>query len=473
MEQLKLLVVDEDQNWATKAQRYFQDRDYAVLVCPFGKEAQLAVYNNKIFAVLLNFSVKNHSSIQVLKYIKLNYTGVKVIITLNQRSLLEEQGITAENLLELGASDVIVRSEDWDKIRGVIETYQSMSQIIGQSKLRDGASAEVEVSGNDAAFTSVKIDEFYSGQAMLFDVYVQLSSGKYIKILHAGDSFDQARVDKYKSKGISHLHFSNNDRLRYIRLSNFIAKKMMKNENIPTETKMALTKNIVQKFVEEIYTADFGAQAVLQATEISQNMFSMLEGEKDLYKFLREQMEMDPTQHTHSFLVGLYSCLVCKHFEWDSPVTRETLSLASMLHDIGKSKLDKSLLNKNVAQMTPAELAEYSKHPALGAEIIRANKKINPTVAQIVMQHHELCDGSGFPFGLKRGRIATLSRLVSFTNAFADYIVQNKINPMEGVKSFLKFPGVTEKYDGMVIEKFCLSFVNPIKVNSKGQLKAG
>ena len=71
---------------------------------------------------------------------------------------------------------------------------------------------EEEVALEDSKFTRVKISEFYTSQPVLFDLFVQLSSGRYVKILHAGDKLDEDRVSKYKDeKKVEYFYFKRED----------------------------------------------------------------------------------------------------------------------------------------------------------------------------------------------------------------------------------------------------------------------
>ena len=66
---LKVLLADEDKSWAEKLRKFLQDNSYEVDLVHNGRSAQLNLYNNKYFAIILNLSIKNHSGLQVLTYI--------------------------------------------------------------------------------------------------------------------------------------------------------------------------------------------------------------------------------------------------------------------------------------------------------------------------------------------------------------------------------------------------------------------
>ena len=77
-------------------------------------------------------------------------------------------------------------------------------------------------------------------------------------------------------------------------------------------------------------------------------------------------------------------------------MTIETIAMASMFHDIGKTKLPKKFTDTRHEDLSE-EFKQYYKHPELGVEIVGKNKLINNSVKQVILQHHECYNGTGFP----------------------------------------------------------------------------
>lgn len=86
------------------------------------------------------------------------------------------------------------------------------------------------------------------------------------------------------------------------------------------------------------------------------------------------------------------------------------LKIASALHDIGKIHVPAEILNKPV-RLSEYEMALVKSHSQVGFEILRAVDFPGP-VAQIVYQHHERMNGSGYPRGLKGEEIIREARVL-------------------------------------------------------------
>lgn len=463
---LKILIVDPDEAWGNQAKKYFTDQLYEVSTAVSGKEAQLAIYNNQFFAIIMNFATENHSCLQVLKFIKTNSTNQRVIITLNDKKLIEDDVITIEKLQKLGAAEVAVKPFEFSYLKERLEGHQSLSDLMMSVPRKEGVSEEKEVSLTDENFSKIKIDEFYSSQAVLFDIYIKLSENKYLKILHTGDTFSKERLDKYKNeKNVDSLYFHNIDRRKFIQYNNFLTQKLIDNENVPVASKVNILKNVTEKYIEEAFTVGLKPQVVEQGKEVCESVFLLIEGQSDLYTVLRSYQNFDPNAYSHAFLVTLYATAIIKQFEWQSKATIETAAMACMFHDVGKTLLPKEFINLSVRDMSPEQVEQYKKHPELAFQILENNRGINSSVKQIILQHHEAFDGTGFPFQKKGGKILTLANIVCLSDDFVHIMIDEKLQPTEALKRILMDKIGVKRYNSMLIEKFIKVFVDPDKMN--------
>ncbi len=98
-----------------------------------------------------------------------------------------------------------------------------------------------------------------------------------------------------------------------------------------------------------------------------------------------------------------------------------SLGIAALLHDIGKAKLPKDLLNKP-GKLGLAESRELQKHPLYGFRITEEMRIFDTGVLTAILQHHERCDGSGYPFQLKGPKLHIFSRIIAVADVFDDLI---------------------------------------------------
>ncbi len=111
------------------------------------------------------------------------------------------------------------------------------------------------------------------------------------------------------------------------------------------------------------------------------------------------------------------------------------LRLAAVVHDIGNIQIPAEILAKP-AKLTEIEYAFVKTHPQAGHDILKDIDFPWP-VAQIVLQHHELLDGSGYPRGLKGSEIVLEARILAVANVIAAMTAHRAFLPAAGVDAAL------------------------------------
>lgn len=454
---LKILLAHPNGQWLSESAEKVRAAGYEVTTADTGKQAQILISQEKFFSAVISEELQNHTGAQVLKFAKSNSTGLTVTFLAQ-----EHEG---DKWIKLGAKHVLPLETNIDDVLKVVEGGKSLGDLLSGITRREGLSDEVEVTGSDGEFTKIRIGEFYSSKAVLFDVYVQLGSGRYVKILHAGDTFSQDRIDKYKTeKKVEFLWFKMSDRSKYLKYQTHLTAKIVGEERVAVETKAKFLKNVTSKYVEEVLSEGLKPQVIEQGKEICAQVYNFIEKEKNLYKLLRSYQDFDPNAYDHSYLVTLFSSSIIKQFEWQSQTTIETASMACMFHDIGKMKMPNNLLDKPTADMSPEELELYHNHPILGAEMVDGNNLINNSVKQIILQHHECYDGTGFPFQKKGSKILTLANIVCLVDDFVHMMMEKKLKPTDALKMILMDPSKVARYNSMIVENFIKVFVEPDKI---------
>jgi HD-GYP domain-containing protein (c-di-GMP phosphodiesterase class II) len=462
---LKILLSDPNQDWILKTREFFKDLNYQVEVSLNGKDTQLKLYRDRYFALLMNYSIQDHSAKQVLHFVKKNYPQLKVILYIEDPKLALESGDTDEELLKLGASEIMKMPFERSELHQKLEGQQDAISLLSNKPLKEGVSDEVEVDSPDEDYIAIKINEFFSSKAVLFDVFIRLRANRFVKILHAGDTFSKDRILNYKDKkGVEYLYFHQKDRKKFVQFNALIAKKMVANQLIATNTKVTQLKNVTSQYIDEVHCEGLKPQVVEQGKDICDTVFDLVEKDKDLFRFLKEFQTLDASAYSHSFLVTLYATSITKQFDWESAQTLQAMAMACLFHDIGKLSLPKDLLMKRPEDKEDNERELYQSHPILGFEMVSNNKMINNTVKQVILQHHETYDGTGFPYGIKGSKILMMANIVCLVDDFIHAMVRDKTSPVETVKKILLDKEISRRYHSSILENFIKIFVDPEKL---------
>lgn len=165
---------------------------------------------------------------------------------------------------------------------------------------------------------------------------------------------------------------------------------------------------IITPLMEEI---DRGANLVEKIWQIQQN---------DEYTF------------EHSVQVAIFSALMGKWLKLNRRDIKE-LAIAGLLHDLGKCNIPDAILNKP-ERLTTEEFNVMKNHPILGYMILIGSKDFySDKIMQGVLQHHERCDGSGYPSSLQGSQIHPFARLVAIADIYSamtsDRVYRKKVCP--------------------------------------------
>jgi hypothetical protein len=121
-----------------------------------------------------------------------------------------------------------------------------------------------------------------------------------------------------------------------------------------------------------------------------------------------------PELRRHSDLVSRLCESFARHLALP-PADVETARIAGLVHDCGLRLLDYDRLYRK-RDLTAEELAFLREHPSVGAALIEP--VLGPTLARIVLCHHERPDGTGYPNALHGDEIPLLSRILSLSDAW-------------------------------------------------------
>ncbi|OQY09257.1 MAG: hypothetical protein B6I28_03390 [Fusobacteriia bacterium 4572_132] len=117
----------------------------------------------------------------------------------------------------------------------------------------------------------------------------------------------------------------------------------------------------------------------------------------------------------HSERVASLSTLIAKKMDFDLSKVKQ-ITMAAMLHDVGKIGLSENILNKK-SDLTFEEYNEIKKHSQNGYEIVYQIENMRE-IAEIIKSHHERWDGTGYPDKLYREEIRLESRIIAIADAF-------------------------------------------------------
>lgn len=135
----------------------------------------------------------------------------------------------------------------------------------------------------------------------------------------------------------------------------------------------------------------------------------------ELFDMLSNMRNLEDPIYSHSLNVGLIARSIGKWLHL-SKNDLNTLTLAGLLHDIGKTQIPEEILNKP-GKYTDEEFATMKTHPLLGKKILNG-KGFDSRILAATLQHHERSDGSGYPRGLMEDEIDDFAAIIAIADVY-------------------------------------------------------
>lgn len=205
----------------------------------------------------------------------------------------------------------------------------------------------------------------------------------------------------------------------------------------------ALETKILQEKIKEIYK-----KAFLKISEVAE------------YK--------DLEYPNHLLRVGLISRLLAEELGINEEKC-ELLMLASALHDIGKIKIPKSILQKP-GTLDAEEWEIIKKHPIIGYELLYDEEnELLQMAAIITLEHHERWDGKGYPFGKKEKEISIWGRIVSIADSFDSLSSEKKYRNSWSVEEAINYIKIMrgKAFDPEIVDIFLDNLKKILEIKEK------
>jgi putative nucleotidyltransferase with HDIG domain len=206
------------------------------------------------------------------------------------------------------------------------------------------------------------------------------------------------------------------------------------------------------------FGAIFGAAArgeVVSRTSVDDTTASIMTAIADggIRQWLEVVWTYDDTTYQHCLLVTGLAAEFAASLRF-ARNDQQHVVRGALLHDLGKAKIPLAILNKPGA-LTSEEVAVMRTHVGIGYELLRGQGGYEPELLEVVLWHHELLDGSGYPDGLVGSQIKDLVRLVTICDIYAALIERRPYRQvMEPAQAFKILQEMEGKLEGALVRAF-------------------
>ncbi|MEO5969877.1 MAG: HD domain-containing phosphohydrolase [Bdellovibrionia bacterium] len=466
-----ILIADHDSKFLKVLGEDPLARNYPIVIAssPASAQAKLAK-DLTIASVFINVGISTTSSI-------LNaYSVVRFSRTMRPKIpvfLIDETRQTefSQELKKMGISGVLDKNVSYAtlvSLSGLNALHFDEKQVLTASTLSEEIDKEIAASDQD--FFPIRASDFLSGSTVLFELYVRIRSGYYIKILRSGDSFSSDRLKNYLDKGLKFFYMRNAVREHYLAYCQKISGKIAQSEVIDPLVKASQAMNFGEETLNFLRHNGLSERNVQYAKTYVSHVRKVV-SELPIKDSIALTKFMDNlTNFNHGVSTSMLAGLIANQMQIESEPAVQIIGVAALFHDVGFVNMSENVSSEDTTKMSSEELTLFNQHPAIGHKILSEIRGMHPSVLQATLQHHQR---------RTQGARSTTSRLISRVSEIVGIsdefmrIIQKSISRKtdeEAIDPFTEMKKEFSNFSPQIVDAFQKAFIE-ISPNPKAGIK--
>ncbi|PWU19992.1 MAG: hypothetical protein C5B49_04990, partial [Bdellovibrio sp.] len=410
----KILLVEDDEFFALAVQSTLEGESYQVVLAVNGKNAIDCLNKEPFDCVLCDVQMPIMNGLELARWMKENKPRPLILMTgfaeaVNTKTALD---LNAANLLLKPFSD----EELLTAIRAIVRTKnQSATPPAGVGEADPQIARESPAETQDQAVMDlIKIPtaSLVQGGTAQFNLYKE-DSGRMTKLITRGEPLNPKDP---QFLGLAYL-FTEKSSLEKILNDNILVAKAVAKTRVVDPAKKA---KVIEAAIELIFkkAAISGIdQALVKESADLIACYMQTFNDEALWAILFSLEQGPQLIFSHTFAVTVISVIIAHAHQMSIDDCLKAVTVG-IFHDIGETKLPKRLIETPWVLLSMAERRQVEAHVTLGVEMLSASQAVRSEICEIIGQHHENCDGTGYPRKLNASQIHPLARLVHVVDDF-------------------------------------------------------
>lgn len=262
-----------------------------------------------------------------------------------------------------------------------------------------------------------------SEEILNFDVYLYLGN-QYVLFAKKDQKYTAKLKEKLKDKDINNVYILSKQRHNF---ENYVERNfanILNDKDASMETRSELFYDTTIKNVKKFFQKDklqVNNELVEQLDNLVRSSINFL-SQDEAIKNIGNLLSHDYKTYSHCMQVYTLSLALINKYNF-SEEEKIRIGIGALLHDMGKLKVPSTILNKP-GKLNNEEWEHIKHHPVLGMGCC-TKVNLSHEVLNCIIFHHEKCDGSGYPVGLKKEDIPTPIRILTICDIY-DAITSNR-----------------------------------------------
>jgi len=259
------------------------------------------------------------------------------------------------------------------------------------------------------------IETILLDEPLAFDLYIE-TNGNLVKYVKASGMLHSGTREKLIANNVNCFYISTSDSSAF---DDYMVNHLGTVLNTPGLTKTEKSKIIYSSAIhvmQDMFESDISASKIMLAKELMhETVKRVLSAEVTIASILQLSTH-DYKTYSHCVNVALYSIGIGYEYGLSEKELHDIAS-GAILHDVGKCRIDSCIINKP-AKLTLDEFETIKDHPEHSHAMLIENGETNSVILDIVLNHHEKLDGSGYTKGIDKNHISFPVQIVTVADIF-------------------------------------------------------
>jgi len=300
------------------------------------------------------------------------------------------------------------------------------------------------------------------GEKLSFPLYVKVSSDdsqeiKFLPFLEAEEVLEPSWVKVLNKIGIDRFYFQRHDLdLVIAYLNNHLLLLDIRQNDLPKEKLFVLVEHLNFSLHRSFNSGHLGRHIHLAQMQV-ERLVRELQRDAASLKLVWELLYQHYTLYNHSInvcLLGIGLMLFLHKSRQESLI----MGLACLFHDLGLTRIPEELLYRP-EPLNPEEDETIRNHPYLGYQILKEINAVSSEVMQLVWEHHENANGSGYPRGLPAEKQHPWTRIIRLVDAYDGFTghrpFRKALTPFAALKVLQDQAGTNNRvFDNRTLKNF-------------------
>lgn len=298
------------------------------------------------------------------------------------------------------------------------------------------------------------------------DLYLQTIVNheiKYLLYCKGNRLFDDERKESFVKKNINKIYVAKNGNAQYLRYIETSLEQIARDEMTTLSERVQIIYDVAINLMSDVMKGSHINADIERAKDWTTIVLDLILRDKEACSHLMRILTYDSNVFRHSVNVAIMG-LVFGYYLGLSVHDLSTFGISLLLHDIGKTGIDRDTMEKNVEELTKEEKEQLRKHPELGYILLSNSNNLPMEACLLVRQHHEQYNGKGYPDGLKGEEIPYFCRIGRILDEYEKRMSKNATN--NGNPTFQVLQLMAKWMDGSFDKVILKKFIEFLHINT-------